>query len=99
MDCPRLPSDVRREANENRDAFYRQSPIGVPMPGASHGQSDPAVGRRPGNFQGRTHPWEAGLSPRGAQVIHAVEEVEPSEEDIEEGKLQITGAENALGGN
>jgi hypothetical protein len=98
MDCPRLSSDVRREENVNRDAFYRQSPMGVPMLGAFHGQSDQAVGRRPGNFQGGTHPCEAGLSPSGAQVVHAVDEVEPSEEDLEEGKLEIMRAENAPGG-
>jgi hypothetical protein len=56
MDCPKLPSDVRREAIENREAFYKQSPMGVPTPGVFPGQSD---------------------------------QVEQSEEDLEEGKLEI----------
>jgi hypothetical protein len=59
--------------------------VGVPVI-SKEGPTPGRLGYRPGG-------------PRGTQVFQAVYEVELSEEDLEEGKLEITRAENALGGN
>jgi hypothetical protein len=99
MDCPRLPSDVRREAIANRDAYYKQSTIGVPTPGAYPRPNHHPVTRRSGMVPGEPHPLGADSSQHGAQFVHAVDEVDPGEEGIEDGKIEIKGAENAPGGN
>ena len=100
LDCPRLPSEVRREAAANREAYLQQSPqagplqVTHPQPGTPH-----TFPRRYGGLQGHPHLPEVGTVPGVGPAVHAVEELFPDEEGLNEDVVENTVAKNAVGGN
>jgi hypothetical protein len=100
LDCPRLPAEVRREAEANREAYLQQFPQAGPSqmaytrPATTH-----TFLRRSGIGQGHPPLPGVGTVPGVGPVVHVVEEGFPDEEGLNEDGLTSTVAENAVGGN
>jgi hypothetical protein len=99
LDCPRLPSEVRREAAANREAYLQQYPPAGPSQMA---HTRPATLhtflRRSGSVQGHPPLPGIGTVPGVCPVVNAVEE---ESLDVESLKEDVVGtvAENDVGGN
>jgi hypothetical protein len=100
LECPRLPSEVRREEAANREAYHQQSPQAGPSQGAYTRPATPnTFPRRSGSVLGNSPLLGVGTVPGVGPVVHAVEEGFPDEEVLNEDVLTSTMAENAVGGN
>ena len=95
-----MPSEVRREAAANREAYLQQSPqagplqVTHPQPGTPH-----TFPRHYGGVQGHPHLPEVGTVPGVGPAVHAVEELFPDEEGLNDDVVENTVAKNAVGGN